>query len=835
MATHLLGTDYATIQLWHDAERNTVDAEGAILRLPAGTTLLTGNFQFRYGSAAAFTLVAAPGAECVGDIRTATLPSIAVLDAGGFNLDFRENNVKLLSLYVRDFDFTTTGDTYNDLTFESAVIDAYFNMSNTSSNINFIDCIAVQHPGDANGNADKVIDLQGNVGLTGLRSTFINAAGGTSGANAAVFLRTTGASSFNQCVIYSPTNPCFRLDSGTAPTGNGNNAANDATFNAYGAVTALVTAADFMDYAARDYRLKSDSVPALLGTQAGAFIQAVIDQNPQLDTNVPDITFATGEVINVDVGQHFSDPNLGDTLTFTVTAGTLPTGMQLTTAGFVTSVGTESIAGAVAITVTASDGDGPTASDTFDVTITAIVPKILDVDGDNAILAGQTGIVINGTDLDVNPSNQSILLGGVALTVTDWSTDDPVVTADLDIALEWEQSYTLTVEGDNGVVVFATQVMLSKPATWSTTTFDGTAANVDVSGTETLQEHVPLDATTGNITLAVNDIFAYQTTTGLTVNVDGSIVVSPPANISTPYKIWDVSANAWTALSTLNINNSGAAATPTQFSGVIANKASKIGTALVGETVATFFSNSPTSYVVETGTLPAGLTIDNAGAFAGIPTAVGESTGISIRGTNADGFGISNTFNWSITPSNPPVFAGTLSDQSGEVGQVVDYSITATWTEDDNLLSLPTSYEVTAGTLPLGVTLNSSTGKFEGTLQVIGVTLGIQVTGTNVDGSASSNLFGWTVVAASNNPVIAETFVDGLTGQPYANKSGVRLTVTPTFGGTNLGLPVTFSTDANGNFSVPIIGLTLGATYYCKFVNAEATITHMHIMTAKAP
>lgn len=834
MATHLLGTDYATIQAWHDAERNTVDAEGAILQVPAGTTTLTGNFQFRYGSAAAITVTAAPGAECVGDIRTATLPSIAVLDAGGFNLDFRENNVKFLNMYVRNFDFTTTGDTYNELTFEASVIDAYFNMTNNSTNVNFTDSVAVQHPGDANGNANKVIDLQGAVGMTGLRSSFINAAGGTSSANACVFLRTTGASSFNRCVLHSPTNPAFLLSSGTAPTGSANNAASDATFNAYGAVTAGVTSGDFMDYAARDYRLKSESVPALLGTTAGAFIQAVVDQNPQLDSAVPDVSFATGSVINIDIGQHFSDPNAGDTLTFSVTGGTMPTGMALTSAGFLTSAGTEGVAGAVAITVTASDGAGPTASDTFNITITAIVPIIVDVDGDNSVEAGQVGVVVNGTDLDVNPTTQNILLGGQALTVTDWSTDDPVVTIPLHIALDWDRPYTFSAEDDAGVVTFGTQVTLAKPATWSVVEFTDVTIPTDTAGTETVQEHTPSDTTIGSITLAVGDRIAFATTTGLTIGADGSVQVVPAASVSIPYKIWDASANAWTPVSTLNINNTGAAAAPPLFAGTIGAKSGKIGVALSGESVSTFFSNAPTSYAVQASTLPAGVTLDNSGNLVGTPTAVGVSAGIVIRATNADGFADSNAFTWTVVDTFPPLFSGTLADQTHEIGTAIDYDITGPWSTDEEPKKLPTSYAVTAETLPAGISLTAA-GKFVGTTQAIGVNTGIVVTGTNADGSSSSNVFSWTVTIASNAPVISETLVDGVTGVPYANKAGVRITVSGSFGGTQLTVPTTFSTDANGLFSVAILGLTLGAPYFCEFISADGAITELHVMTAKAP
>lgn len=58
-----------------------------------------------------------------------------------------------------------------------------------------------------------------------------------------------------------------------------------------------------------------------------------------------------------------------------------------------------------------------------------------------------------------------------------------------------------------------------------------------------------------------------------------------------------------------------------------------------------------------------------------------------------------------------------------------------------------TSYAVTTGTLPIGLTLNGSTGVLSGTSTLVADTIGLVITATNAYGSAESAPFDISVVA----------------------------------------------------------------------------------------
>lgn len=89
-------------------------------------------------------------------------------------------------------------------------------------------------------------------------------------------------------------------------------------------------------------------------------------------------------------------------------------------------------------------------------------------------------------------------------------------------------------------------------------------------------------------------------------------------------------------------------------------------------------------------------------------------------------------------PPEPPVFDGTIPNRSF----VVDVAITS-W-DLSTYFTGATSYS-SAGTLPTGLTLNSSTGVLSGTPSATGTYSGITITGINDDGMDTSNAFTITI------------------------------------------------------------------------------------------
>ena len=148
-------------------------------------------------------------------------------------------------------------------------------------------------------------------------------------------------------------------------------------------------------------------------------------------------------------------------------------------------------------------------------------------------------------------------------------------------------------------------------------------------------------------------------------------------------------------------------------------------------------SNAPTSYAIASGTLPTGLTLDTTiGIISGTPTTVG-TTSVSITATN--GVGTSSAVTLTITISNPAIPVVTPATRAGTTGSAFSYQIVAS--------NAPTSYAIATGTLPAGLTLNSSTGLISGTPTAAGTsTLGI--TATNGVGTSASA----TITITISNP-----------------------------------------------------------------------------------
>ncbi|MFT3683022.1 MAG: putative Ig domain-containing protein [Ferruginibacter sp.] len=215
-------------------------------------------------------------------------------------------------------------------------------------------------------------------------------------------------------------------------------------------------------------------------------------------------------------------------------------------------------------------------------------------------------------------------------------------------------------------------------------------------------------------------------------------------------------------------------------------------------------TNSPTSYSI-VGTLPSGLSLNTTtGAITGTPA--GGSNGtypVTIRATNIYGTG---TQALTITVSAGPVptvtSAGTAS---GTVGSAFSYTITAT--------NSPTSFGVT-GTLPSGVTLNTTTGAITGTPAAgSNGSYPVTINATNANGTSTSqaltitianavyyfqskatgnwnNTATWNFSTASGGPWTAATIVPGPGAQFIEVMNGHTVTLTASSGNLSNGVKV---------------------------------------------
>lgn len=600
-AISLLGTDYATLDAWWDAE-NTNDYSGAgpILEVPAGlAAMLTANHQFRYGTVSKATIRAVSGDEFVGSM--ASPASIATLDCGGFELDFRNDNIIFEDIYLTNFTVDNTGDTWANCGFRRCGVDGYLDLDQAFAAAGMFgeDTTFILNSGEAS--TERVINIRNACDLNLLRCTVINKAGG--GSDGAVFNRSTLAISIVQTVIYSPTNNAYAtLDSPPAPT-TSNNAASDASLP--GAVITNITSAIFENYATGDYRIKNDSAPATMGTPAGAFIVPTVQVSPQLDSNIPDLPIGEGAASSYDTSAHFSDGNPSDTLTFSILPDiSLVTGFSFNTAtGVVTWDGTQVQAGAIDYTVTADDGEvGNTpATDVFAVTVTAAVPGINNIDIDNIIYAGQTAVTINASNLDTNPTVKTATLGGKALTVTNWNAGMPVVDIATHIDLRPGIGYQLAVTDDTGTVTLD-NVMLVAPIGWLEIIWDGTIP--DLPSTKSLYESSITDAEIGNYTMIAGDVPIYETMADLTYDAQTKPIIFPPHDVTHSFKIWKAATSEYTPVSTMTWLDGG----------------------VVADIIAPDFVTGPVAAIIAQSTFDINFTPDEGGSFRYVVLANGATT-----------------------------------------------------------------------------------------------------------------------------------------------------------------------------------------------------------------
>ncbi|MHC4714189.1 MAG: beta strand repeat-containing protein, partial [Planctomycetota bacterium] len=181
---------------------------------------------------------------------------------------------------------------------------------------------------------------------------------------------------------------------------------------------------------------------------------------------------------------------------------------------------------------------------------------------------------------------------------------------------------------------------------------------------------------------------------------------------------------------------------------------------------------TPYSWAVVVGSLPAGLSLNSStGEISGTPTAYGTSN-FTVEVTDSDAPPSTDQQALSITVDPAPLVITTSSLADGQVGVAYSETLAATGGVT------PYSWAVVAGSLPAGLSLNSSTGEISGT-PTTGGTSNFTVEVTDSDAPASSDQQALSIYIPDDLVVTTSSLADGQIDVAYSQTLAATGGVTP--------------------------------------------------------
>lgn len=220
---------------------------------------------------------------------------------------------------------------------------------------------------------------------------------------------------------------------------------------------------------------------------------------------------------------------------------------------------------------------------------------------------------------------------------------------------------------------------------------------------------------------------------------------------------------------------SAPASTAVSFTGTVPTQNLTQDSAMSALDLSTYFSGTetPFSYAVQTGTLPAGLSLNSStGVISGTPTATGTAS-IVVRATDqtpdtAD----TNSFDIVVASAATAIsFTGTVPTQNlTEDVAMTSLDLTSYFSGSET----PFTYAIQSGTLPTGLSLSS--GVISGTPTQVG-TFPIVVRGTDdATNTADTNSFNIVVASAVATVTVTDPLKNN-TGTLWASETGIKASV----------------------------------------------------------
>lgn len=484
---------------------------------------------------------------------------------------------------------------------------------------------------------------------------------------------------------------------------------------------------------------------------------------------------------------------------FEVTSGNLPPGLTLDTDGRL--YGTPTVAGDYTFTITATDANDATGSETYALTVIAAAE--LQIDGALAgATAGDSYSATIGVTGGLGPYGFSIdsgsLPAGMVLNpLTGVVSGLPLTPGSYDFTVR-----VTDANGDTGTV--AVTLVVTAPSIAVTVTVGDAGFGALVSGSATVSGgNAPYTfaLSAGGLPVGV----AINTSTGAIAGLAATAGIFNATITAT-----DKNGFTGSGQVSFEIAAPHLVLTPFLTSQVVVGMA-------FGQSVHVAGGRGPYTFDLTSGALPAGLTLHtDTGLVDGTATATGTSSFV-ITATDQDGFTGSASYSINVL-SNVGAAVLPMSVPQAIGGQPYVASVAAVGG------SLPVSYAI-SGSLPTGLILNPLTGRIDGTTTALG-SYDFTITAYAVDGRRNTMPYTLVVVAPTITAVAQPPA--GIAGTAYS----AQLAAT---GGTG---PYGFSAspgDLPPGLAMDSNGLITGSPTAAGTFNFNVEITDANTFTSSVP